>query len=138
VAGVDIRRIAKDDTVSDLVTTIDKYLVAWTEPDAPRRGVLIQEVWAPEGQLIDPPLAAEGHRGISDMAAAMQGQFPGHSFRRVSGVDAHHDQFRFAWELVGPDGTVVIAGLDVGELAGDGRLRRITGFFGDVPEDTTD
>jgi hypothetical protein len=122
--------------VSDLVTTIDKYLVAWTEADADRRRRLIEEVWAPDGRLIDPPLAAEGHAGISDMAAAMQGQFPGHTFRRVSGVDAHHDQFRFAWQLVGPDGTPAIAGLDVGQLAGDGRLRRITGFFGDVPAET--
>jgi hypothetical protein len=35
-------------------------------------------------------------------------------------------------ELVGPDGTVAVAGVDVGELADDGRLRRITGFFGDL------
>jgi hypothetical protein len=28
---------------------------------------------------------------------------------------------------------VVVGGLDVGALAPDGRLRRITGFFGEVP-----
>jgi hypothetical protein len=121
--------------VSDLVATIDKYLVAWTEPNSARRRRLIEEVWAPDGKLIDPPLAADGHAGINDMFGTMQGQFPGHTFRRVSGVDAHHDHFRFAWQLVGPDGSAVIAGLDVGELAEDGRLRRITGFFGDVPTD---
>ena len=40
--------------------------------------------------------------------------------------------FRYAWELVGPDGTVALTGLDVGELAGDGRVRRISGFFGEL------
>ena len=117
----------------DLETTIDKYLAAWTETDAGRRSALVNEVWADDGRLIDPPLATAGHDGISEMAATIQAQFPGHTFRRTSGVDAHHDQFRFAWDLVGPDGTVAIGGIDVGELADDGRLGRITGFFGPLP-----
>jgi hypothetical protein len=35
---------------------------------------------------------------------------------------------------VGPDGDVVLTGIDVGELAADGRLRAMTGFFGLAPE----
>jgi len=66
----------------------------------------------------------------------VQAKFPGHRFRRRSGVDTHHDQLRFAWDLVNPEGTVVVAGLDIGALASDGRLRRITGFFGEVPAAT--
>jgi hypothetical protein len=118
--------------MSDLTTTVDTYLSAYGEPDAARRAELIGRVWAADGRLVDPPLAAEGHAGISDMAAAVLRQFADHRFRRVSAIDGHHDQFRFAWELVGPDGTVAVSGLDVGELADDGRLRRITGFFGDL------
>jgi SnoaL-like domain len=119
--------------MTDLTSTVDTYLSAYGEPDAARRAELISQVWADDGRLVDPPLAAEGHDGISDMAAAVQRQFAGHRFRRVSGIDAHHDRFRFAWELVGPDGTVAVSGIDIGELAEDGRLRRITGFFGDLP-----
>jgi hypothetical protein len=119
--------------MNDLTTTVDTYLSAWSETDPARRAELIEGVWAADGRLIDPPLAAEGHAGISDMASAMQSHFPGHRFRRASGIDAHHDQLRFAWELVGPDGTVTLAGLDVGELSADGRLRRIAGFFGELP-----
>jgi hypothetical protein len=51
----------------------------------------------------------------------------------VSGVDVHHDQLRFAWELAAPNGTILVAGLDVGVIADDGRLQQITGFFGDLP-----
>jgi hypothetical protein len=119
--------------MSDLTTIVDTYLSAYGERDAARRAELIGWVWAAEGQLVDPPLAAEGHDGISDMAASVQQQFTDHRFRRVSGIDGHHDQFRFAWELVGPDGTVAVSGMDVGELAEDGRLQRITGFFGELP-----
>jgi hypothetical protein len=121
--------------MNDLTTTIDTYLAAWNEPDPDRRADLIESVWAADGHLIDPPLAAEGHSGISDMAAALQAQFPGHRFRRASAIDAHHNQLRFGWELVGPDGEVVLSGLDVGEVGEDGQLRRIAGFFGDLPAD---
>lgn len=100
--------------MSDLTTIVDTYLSAYGEQDAARRAELISQVWAADGRLVDPPLAAEGRDGISD-------------------IDEHHDQFRFAWELVGPDGTVAVSGIDVGELAEDGRLRRITGFFGELP-----
>jgi hypothetical protein len=60
--------------------------------------------------------------------------FPGHALRRVSGVDEHHGYFRYGWELVAPAGDVVLAGVDVGELGSDGRLTRVTGFFGPLPE----
>ena len=121
--------------MNDLTTTIDTYLEAWNETDATRRADLIETVWAADGHLIDPPLAAEGRCGISDMASALHAQFPGHRFRRATGIDAHHNQLRFGWELVGPDGAVALSGLDVGELGDDGQLRRITGFFGELPVD---
>ena len=122
--------------MTDITATIDTYLAAWNETDPTRRAEVIARVWAPDGRLIDPPLAAQGHAGIGEMAAALQGQFPGHRFRRASGVDAHHNQLRFAWELVSPDGAVVLSGLDVGELTEDGRLLRIAGFFGPLPEES--
>ncbi len=117
----------------ELADTIDTYLAAWNETDPARRAALIERVWAPDGVLCDPPMAGRGHREIGELAAALHAQFPGHRFRRSSGVDAHHDQFRFGWSLVGPDGAVALVGLDTGELAPDGRLRRITGFFGPLP-----
>ena len=121
------------DAATALSEVVDCYLAAWNETDQARRAALIERVWAADGRLIDPPLAAEGHAGIGEMVVALQAQFPGHRFRRASGIDAHHDQLRFAWELVGPDGALALAGLDVGELAADGRLRRVTGFFGPLP-----
>ena len=119
--------------MNDLTTTVDTYLAAWNETDRNQRTTLIEKAWSSGGRLIDPPLAAEGHAGIDEMVETLQSQFPGHRFRRASGIDTHHDHLRFGWELVSPDGTVVLAGLDVGEVADDGRLSRITGFFGELP-----
>jgi len=117
----------------DTITLIDTYLDAYGEPDRARRDELIARVWSADGALVDPPLTGEGHDGISTMAEAVQSQFAGHRFRRASGVDEHHGFVRYAWELVGPDGAVAVGGLDVGELDGDGRLRRVVGFFGPLP-----
>jgi hypothetical protein len=79
-------------------------------------------------------LEAEGHDALSDMVASVHTAYPGHRFTRLSGIDAHHDQVRFAWELAAPDGTTTVAGIDVGALGPDGRLRSITGFFGELPD----
>jgi hypothetical protein len=120
-------------TAEEVAATVDGHLAAYAEPDADRRAEAIARVWAEDGQLIDPPLTGEGHRGIDAAAGVLLTHYAGHTFRRTTGVDVHHGHFRYAWELVGPDGTVAVAGVDVGEVAGDGRLRRITGFFGDPP-----
>ncbi|HEV2061062.1 MAG TPA: nuclear transport factor 2 family protein [Solirubrobacteraceae bacterium] len=118
--------------IDDVTDTIDTYLSAWNERDPERRAQLIRRAWAPDGRLIDPPLSGDGHDGISEVAGAMHEHYRGHDFRRVSAVDEHHDHLRFAWELVAPDGAVTLRGIDVGELAADGRLLRVTGFFGEL------
>jgi hypothetical protein len=112
---------------------IDTYLAAYAEPDPTRRRELIVAAFVPDGRLVDPPLEGAGHAGIDEMAVAVQGQFAGHRFGRTTGVDHHHGFARYGWELVAPDGTVVVAGMDVVELAPDGRIRLVTGFFGDLP-----
>src|SRR4051812_45304295 len=105
--------------MSDVTETVNTYLTLLNETDADRRAALVGQVWAGDGRWVDPPVEAAGHAGIADMVGAIHAQFPGHTFRRVSGVDVHHDAVRFAWELVGPDGAVAFGGLDVGVLADD-------------------
>ena len=120
--------------MTDVTTTVDSYLSAYNETDPKARLALLQTAFVADGQLIDPPLDGSGHQGISDMMGAVHAQFPGHTFRRVSGVDEHHGQLRYGWELLNAEGDVVLAGTDVGQLAPNGRLVRVTGFFGPLPE----
>lgn len=120
-------------TQTDTLTNcIDRYIDMWNEEDADQRAALIAAAWADDASYVDPLLAADGHDGLSEMVANVHGHYPGYRFRRRSDIDVHHDQVRFAWDLVQPDGEVFVAGIDIGELADDGRLRRITGFFGDL------
>jgi len=119
--------------MADATTIVDTYLAMWNETDPKRRARLIEQAWVGDGRYVDPMLEAAGHGALGEMVAGVQAKFPGHRFRRLSGVDSHHDQLRFAWDLVSPEGAVVVAGIDVGALSADGRLARITGFFGEAP-----
>jgi hypothetical protein len=119
-------------TRDDLTTIVDGYLAAYCEPDPGTRAELVRAAWAEDGELVDPPLTGAGHDGIAALGDAVQEHYPGHRFRRTCAVDAHHDRLRFTWELVGPDGNVAVTGSDFAELAPDGRLRRVTGFFGEL------
>jgi hypothetical protein len=120
----------------DLDTTIDTYLAAYSEPDPAARLPLLEQAFVADAKVIDPPIDGEGHQGISDMMTAVLQQFAGHTFRRVSGIDAHHGFARYGWELRAPDGAVALAGLDVVEVADDGQLARVIGFLGPLPEAT--
>ena len=116
-----------------IATLVDGWLAAYADPDAARRLAVIRDSWNAEGRLVDPPLEARGHQGISDQAATLLAQFPGHRFERSTGIDAHHQFLRYGWKLVDGNGTAVLEGVDVMELDVDGRIARIIGFFGAQP-----
>ncbi len=115
-----------------LATTIDTYLEAYGETDATRRDALIAQVWTADGRLADPPFEGAGHDGISALSEVVFEHFPGHTFRRTTGIDAHHGVARYGWSLVAPDGTTSVTGTDVAEVGADGRLTRVVGFFGEL------
>jgi hypothetical protein len=117
--------------MTDVSSTIDTWFATLNELDSSKRAQLVERAWAGDGRWVDPPFEGEGHAGINEMVGAVYQSYPDHRFRRVSAIDAHHDAVRYGWELVNPDGSVVLAGTDIGQLAGDGRLSRITGFFGE-------
>ena len=123
--------------MTDTTTTpavLAEYLEMWLEPDEGARARPgSPRVFTEDGRHVDPNADARGHEGLAAMITAVHAQFPGFGMHQTSGVDLHNDQLRFGWELVAADGTPVVAGIDVGELAEDGRLRRISGFWGDLP-----
>ena len=125
---------ATTDIAPDHTATINAYFGMLNETDPQRRAELAREAWTEDGSYVDPLLEAAGHAGLSDMAAGVHAQFPGQRFVRTTGIDAHHGLVRFGWELGDGEGTVTVAGLDVGIIGPDGRLSRIAGFFGPLPE----
>jgi hypothetical protein len=111
---------------------VDSYFDLWLETDAAARAEKISAVFTEHGRHVDPNADANGHDGLAEMMAAVHAQFPGLGMRRVTGIDQHNDQLRFGWELLGADGAVLVAGIDVAQVGLDGRLTQVAGFWGEL------
>jgi len=114
-------------------SAVAAYCSAWSTADRAARNSLLARVWDADGVYADPtPTLASGRAALSDTIATFHQRFPGARFR-CSAPQVHHQAMRFTWELLGADGAVQAQGMDFGELAVDGRIRRIVGFFGAPP-----
>ena len=110
---------------------VDTYIAAWNETDETKRRDLIEQCWNETGTYTDPMLDVAGRDGLFGAISGFQSQMPGASIDLTSGIDQHHDRVRFGWKLVG--GPQEIEGIDVAQVAGDGRLASIVGFWGVNP-----
>jgi hypothetical protein len=109
------------------------YGSAWAEADAEGRLAILERCWASDGVYVDPSGRADGREALSTHISGFQQAFARHRIDLVSGVDEHDGYLRFAWKMSGPDGAVVMEGVDFGHLDIDGRLKLICGFFGPLP-----
>ena len=118
----------------DLSEIVAAYGASWNESDEEKRRKLLEQSWADDAIYQDPMGRAEGREALVAHIGGFHEMMPGNTIENTSGVDAHGDVFRFSWAMRGPDGNVALEGMDFGEVAPDGRLKSITGFFGPFPE----
>ena len=83
----------------------------------------------PPARLSAVVLSALASGAATTRATAQQG-----ARFRCSAPQTHRRAMRVAWIFLRPDKTEVAHGMDFHELAADGRIRRVTGFFGAPPE----
>jgi hypothetical protein len=119
-------------STSTQTALVESYLEMWNEADPGARRRLIERVMTPDASYVDPMAEVSGAEAIGELISAVQGHFPGHRFELHTAPDAHHDSLRFRWALVADGGEPVAIGLDVAELAADGRMRSVTGFLDPV------
>jgi hypothetical protein len=111
---------------------VDVYLAAWCEPDAGKRRPLLEKCWADGATYIDPMADVSGRDGLEATIAGFHKQMPGAAIVLSGNIDEHHGRIRFPWALKAADGSTPVKGIDVGQLAADGRLTSILGFW-DAP-----
>jgi hypothetical protein len=116
-------------TINEIVAA---YGAAWNETDQAKRTALLDQSLADGGVYTDPTAAVDGRAALVDHIGGFHAVMPGHTIDMVSAVDSYNDLFRFAWVMRKGD-EVAVEGVDFGELAADGRIRRIVGFFGPFP-----
>lgn len=109
------------------------YCEAWNAPTEGTRRALLEKSWTDDGAYTDPRSDLSGRDALLAHISRVQAARTGSRIVRTSDVDLHHGLLRFAWKLVDPQGATLVEGIDFGELAADGRLRRIVGFFGPLP-----
>ena len=132
--GVDsLEPASQEGRMADVQEIVAAYAAAWNEPDTAARRRALERAWAEGGIYSDPTARVEGRDALVAHIGGFHAQMPGARILLTSGIDAHHGAIRFTWALRAGDGTIVTEGIDFGELADDGRLRRITGFFGPPP-----
>ena len=116
--------------MTDTSTVVHHYIAMWNETDPDRRRELVAQTVTEDADYVDPVMEGAGVDEIAGMIGAAQAQFPGHRFALIAGPEAHHDRVRFTWSLAAADGAAPVAiGVDFASLAGDGRMRSITGFL---------
>lgn len=106
------------------------YVAAWSESNEEKRSSLLEKSWAENALYSDPTGQVVGREALVQHIGNIQQRRSGHRVLITSGVDEHHGQLRFTWARVNSEGQRVAEGIDFGEVGSDGRLTRITGFFG--------
>ncbi len=128
--------IRAEEQKDSAVDVVNAYTGAWNERDEGARRTLLERAWADDGVYTDPSADVQGRDALIKHTGefANNPDMKGFSLKRTSGVDVHHNVLRFDWALLDAAGKTVIAGIDFGVLADDGRLQSITGFFGPMPD----
>jgi uncharacterized protein YndB with AHSA1/START domain len=109
---------------------VDAFLRAWGNPDAADRRRLLESCAAPDLVFRD---AFSATNGIEEMLAnleAVQIHMPGMTLVRDGDVRQAHGTAIAGWTAQGPDGSPRGRGTNVYDLAPDGRIRRVVGFWG--------
>ena len=119
---------------SSLQEMIDGYFRCWNATETVQRRAEVEAVWASGARSIDPLVDATGHEELSAMFGGFHDTYVGHSFRQVGSYDTHHQLVRWGWEMVGPDGSIALNGIDVALLDDSHKITYLAGFFGiDLP-----
>jgi hypothetical protein len=109
--------------------SIREYFEAWNERDDDRRRELLARSVTSDVELVHPTFGrSRGSAALAGQIASYQQAMPGTEVILTSEIDAHNQIARYAWHVVDSGGRTLAAGLDVVELAADGRLKRILLF----------
>jgi len=118
------------EVAAGLPTAVDAFLAAWSEKDEGRRRTALAAILTEDATFAD---AFSCTSGIDDLVAhlsAAQMHMPGVVLSRAGDVRQCQGTAVVDWVAQGPDGSPRGKGTNVFELATDGRVRRVVGFWG--------
>ena len=112
---------------------LSRMLAMWNDRDSSTARSYIEDVFSEEVVFIDPTHDIVGHDAFEEMVKAFRLSLPDADLSLSSGVDAHHGLHRYHWEIRRGQ-ELLITGFDVAQISADGKIDRVEGFFGPIPE----
>jgi hypothetical protein len=108
-----------------LVNLVDRYVHAWSEPEAECRRSALAALYTSDGRVVTESSAFDGISAVIGHIEDVYEQFIGsgrYGFRS-GGALCHHDCLLFRWEMVETDsGELADAGMNLLLLTSDGRI----------------
>ena len=115
--------------VEPVEMVIMAYAAAWNEGDDATRRRLLELAWCDSGVYSDPSARVVGQQALGEHIHAVQMRYPGVRLVLTSEVTAHHEHVHFTWRTTDGEGFTLREGRDIGQIASDGRLCSVVGFF---------
>jgi SnoaL-like domain len=114
-------------------SVMETYVALWATTDDAERRRLAELALTEDAVVIYPTVEAHGRDEVIAALEKVHQLLPGVSIVPTSGIEDHHGWLRAAWRMINADGTVRSDGVDIAELAEDGRFRRVIGFHEPLP-----
>jgi nuclear transport factor 2 (NTF2) superfamily protein len=110
--------------MTDINTTIEKFITSWNDPDAAARRQVIDDIWSEDGVYRNVRAEYHGRGGIEEAVTNAYDAFTANGFVfRLASIDTNHDAVRYRWEMVPKAGGEPDSiGTHVAMLGADGRL----------------
>ena len=112
--------------------SLDHMLDAWNERDPKRVRAHLDKALSLDVVFVDPTVVTRGIDEFEANVREFRGRLPDAVCSRSSGVDSHHDLYRYNWEIH-RSGELFLPGFDVVQADENGRVLRVEGFFGPLP-----
>jgi AhpD family alkylhydroperoxidase len=129
------REPAADVSPAALATVLEAYVAAVNERDPAARERCLAAAVTDDFEFVGRGGPVTGRQAFARHLGALQAELPpGAAMALAADPEAHHGWVRFGWTFRRPDGTPVVrpdgprAGVDVAQLAPNGRLRRVVVF----------
>jgi hypothetical protein len=116
-----------------LPPSLDSMLAAWNEKDPERIRGHLDAALSPDVVFADPDNFVVGIDAFEVMVRKFVNDIPDAKAERTSGFNVHNNRYRYTW-LVSSGDTPLMPGMDVTEVDDTGKVVRVDGFFGDIPD----
>jgi hypothetical protein len=102
---------------ADMALSLDELLrknvEAFGEREPNRRRAIMSEIWAANGEFVDPDGRHVGLQAIDEAVERLLQRFPDFVFSELGAPDIHNEIGRLAWGFGPPGAKPVVTGLDV-------------------------